>query len=148
MKDNETGSITGSCHCGNVKFTAQSATDLSEFNPRACDCSFCSKHGAGFFSDPDGELSFLVQNGAEFKRYQHGSRQAVFMVCKSCGVLVGVMAKIDGIAYAAINTRALDAAHSTADAVTTSPESLSAEERLARWKSRWFKAVTMNTVTA
>jgi len=37
--------IRGGCHCGNIAFELGWEPDPDEIPARACDCSFCVKHG-------------------------------------------------------------------------------------------------------
>jgi len=37
--------IRGSCHCGNISFHLDWSPDPAEIRARACDCTFCVKHG-------------------------------------------------------------------------------------------------------
>ena len=43
--------LEGSCHCGAVRFTFETAKALT---PRACRCGFCRRHATRMVSDPDG----------------------------------------------------------------------------------------------
>jgi hypothetical protein len=54
----------GSCHCGNVRWILQSSFAFSDLPMRACQCSFCRKHGAVSTSDPKGESRFLLKDRA------------------------------------------------------------------------------------
>ena len=40
--------IRGKCHCGNISFSLTWDPDPKESPARACDCTFCQKHGCGF----------------------------------------------------------------------------------------------------
>ena len=44
--------LAGGCHCGKLKVEFETGIDPADFSPRACDCSFCTKHGAAYISDP------------------------------------------------------------------------------------------------
>ena len=48
--------IRGSCHCGNISFELNWLPDPTEIPARACNCSFCTKHGGVWTSLPTGSL--------------------------------------------------------------------------------------------
>jgi hypothetical protein len=37
--------INGRCHCGNISFKLTWEPEPKEITARACNCSFCTKHG-------------------------------------------------------------------------------------------------------
>jgi len=53
--------LRGGCHCGNLKVALETSLDPSVLQLRACQCSFCRRHGAVTTSDPAGRL--LVEVG-------------------------------------------------------------------------------------
>ena len=46
--------LRGGCHCGNLKVAFETSLDPSILQLRACQCSFCRRHGAVTTSDPGG----------------------------------------------------------------------------------------------
>ena len=44
----------GGCHCGNIRVAYLTAKPVSEWPIRACQCSFCRKHGVRATGDPEG----------------------------------------------------------------------------------------------
>ena len=54
--------INGSCHCGNVSFALRWEPDPKEIQARACDCTFCQKHGGVWASNPRGVLRVVVRD--------------------------------------------------------------------------------------
>src|ERR671939_662142 len=46
--------LEGTCHCGNIAIVLETGQDPRSLPLRACDCSFCRKHGARTTSDPEG----------------------------------------------------------------------------------------------
>jgi hypothetical protein len=135
--------VTGSCHCGNVSVSIELPRDPIEYSPRACDCDFCRKHGASYFSDPDGTLCLTVRSRKLLHEYRQGSRTAEMLVCANCGVLIGGMFRTDAGDFAAINTRIVDAGIAFGDPQTASPKLLDVEEKAERWRRLWFRSVTM-----
>ena len=54
--------IDGKCHCGNISFSLTWDPDPKEIPARACDCSFCRKHGGVWTSNPRGALEVRIQD--------------------------------------------------------------------------------------
>jgi hypothetical protein len=129
----------GGCHCGRLAFEALLAQPLSTYVPRACDCSFCRKHGAAWLSDPQGVVALRLRG--EPVRYRQGSGQAEFIACAHCAVLVMVTSDVDGHRYAAINARTLDASAGLGAEQTASPQTLAAGQKIERWSQLWFADV-------
>ena len=135
--------LRGGCHCGHVR--VEFGTDIApaDFNPRACDCAFCMKHGASYISDPRGSLSIQVQGLDTINEYRQGTGSARFLVCRGCGVLVAVM--FDGAAgsFGAVNSRCIegDAVFGAPQAV--SPQRLDGEEKRRSWEQLWTPHVDL-----
>lgn len=134
--------ITGGCHCGNLRFTLDWRPDPDEIPARACDCSFCRKHGGLWTSCPQGVLEVRVREPGRVQRYAFGTRTADFHVCGGCGVVPVVTSEIEGHLYAVVSVNAmegLDAAR-----VRTQGASFEAESeatRLARRARNWIAEV-------
>jgi len=129
----------GGCHCGAVRVEFESALAPAELALRACQCSFCSAHGARTGADPKGRVRFL----GPLRRYRFGLRTADFLLCGECGVYLGALyADSDG-AWATLNVNCLE----TRAAFSAAPEPVSYEAedagaRGARRKARWTPAET------
>lgn len=136
-------SITGSCHCGNVQMVLGLTQDPSAYQPRACDCSYCTRHAAAYLSDPEGSLSLEIKDERRLKLYRQGSNTADFLLCQDCGVLIGVSYREGAETYMAVNARILDHDATLGQEVSASPQKLSADEKMARWKKLWFRGVAL-----
>lgn len=132
--------LRGGCHCGglNVEFSTALAPDA--IAPRACDCSFCRKHGAAWVSDPAGRFTLTVR-GEPPLEYRQGSGTARFLLCRRCGVLVAVTHAHAERVYAAVNTTCLDGDPEFGAPLPVSPQKLGAEEKTARWRELWVPDV-------
>lgn len=128
--------LRGGCHCGRIALEMTLSKPPPEFTPRACDCSFCRKHGAAWLSDAAGSLR--VRFRGEPLVYRQGSAQAEFIACAHCAVLVMVRHEHDGHVHAAVNVRALDGAVAFADKQPASPQKLAPDEKRERWTTLWF----------
>jgi hypothetical protein len=78
------------CHCGVLTARYRTALAPSAWSVRACQCSFCRSHGALTTSDPAGSLEFRISDAARVSRYRFGARTGDFLICRECGVYVGV----------------------------------------------------------
>lgn len=140
--------VTGSCHCGNVNVSIELPRDPLEYSPRACDCDFCRKHGASYFSDPNGILCLMVRNRKLLHGYRQGSGTAEMLVCTNCGVLIGGMFKTDIGEFTAINTKIVDGGITFGETQTASPKLLGVEEKAQRWRRLWFRNVSITFTEA
>jgi hypothetical protein len=135
--------IHGQCHCGNIAFRLNWAPDPTEIPARACDCSFCTRHGGVWTSHPDSTLTIAIQDASRVSRYTFGTRTAEFLTCAHCGVVPAVTSQIDGRLYAVVNVNAFDNVDPTL--IRHSSRSFGNEDaasRLARRKMYWIADVT------
>ena len=100
--------ITGKCHCGNVSFTLDWTPEPSEIPARACDCTFCTKHGGVWTSCPTGTLKVRIRDQARVSKYTFGTQTADFHICSTCGVAPFVTSLIDGRLYAVVSVNAFE----------------------------------------
>jgi len=137
--------VTGGCHCGNVLVKLQLTRDPASYNPRACDCDFCRKHGAAYLSDALGTMEVEIEAAEDRGSYRQGSETADLLFCRRCGVLAGVTCQIDGRLYGAVNARIMGSATTFGPDLTVSPKQLSATDKAQRWRELWFPGVTFRT---
>lgn len=135
--------LQGSCHCGQLSIAFTTALAPASLVPRACDCSFCRKHGAAYVSDPAGHLSIHARGGA-LRHYQQGSNTADFLVCGRCGVLVAVVFEHLSRLYGAANAGCLDGKARLGEALQSSPQMLSADDKISRWIRLWVPDVELS----
>jgi hypothetical protein len=131
--------VHGGCHCGRIALEMTLSKPASEFTPRACDCSFCRKHGAAWLSDAHGSLRVRLRG--EPVVYRQGSAQAEFIACAHCAVLVLVRYEHEGRVHAAVNVRALEDVSSFGHEQTASPQKLAPDDKRERWMQLWFADV-------
>src|SRR5947209_576321 len=74
----------GGCHCGNATIRFETAKAPTDFQPRACQCSFCRMHGTRTASDPAGRLHLSVRNPGLLSRYRFSLKTADYLVCRTC----------------------------------------------------------------
>jgi hypothetical protein len=138
--------IHGKCHCGNISFELAWEPDPAEIPARACDCSFCTKHGGVWTSNPKGVLRVEVNERSQVSNYSFGTRTAVFHVCSRCGIVPVVTSEIDGHVYAVVSVNAFTDVN--ASMLRRGPASFDGEgvdSRLARRKRNWIADVQWTT---
>ena len=133
-------SFKGGCHCGAVSFDYQTATPSSAWSMRGCQCSFCRAHGGITTSDPQGVIEFHEATPGDIHRYRFGQKSADFLLCRHCGVYVGVTMPTDGQVYGIINTRALQPIPADLPAPQSKEYGAEgAEQRIARRTQLWSR---------
>ena len=139
--------INGSCHCGNISFTLDWKPEPSEIPARACDCTFCSKHGGVWTSCAAGSLKVRVREPSRVARYAFGTKTAEFHVCGACGVVPVVTSRIEGRLYAVVSVNAFE--NVAPSLVRRAPATFDGEDeagRLARRQRNWIADVEFVTV--
>jgi hypothetical protein len=134
--------IHGKCHCGNISFSLNWEPDPVEIPTRACDCSFCVKHGGVWTSNPKGALEVAVNDPSLVSKYGFGTRTAEFHICARCGIVPVVTSRIDGHLYAVVSVNAFEGvAPSLLRRAPASFDGEGTESRLARRKRNWIADV-------
>jgi hypothetical protein len=134
--------ITGRCHCGNIAFELEWGGGPPEIPARACECSFCVKHGGVWTSDPKAKLAVVVRDAALVSKYAFGSRTATFHVCSRCGTVPLVTSEIAHRLYAVVNVNVLENVDpSWLRRATANFEGEDVESRLARRERNWIADV-------
>jgi len=136
-------SASGGCHCGNIQLDLQLANAPASYQPRACDCAFCRKHGAAYISDAHGSLRVRIKDQRQSGRYRQGSELAEMLLCTHCGVLMGALYRAEGRIYATVNVRVIEGAESFGVEQAVSPKQLSPDAKVSRWKDLWFSSVEL-----
>jgi hypothetical protein len=134
--------IQGRCHCGNISFVLDWKPASSEIPARACDCTFCGKHGGVWTSCPAGSLEVTVGDPSRVSRYSFGTKTAEFHVCGACGVVPVVTSRIDGRLYAVVSVNAFEnVAPSLLRRMTATFDGENEKDRLARRRRNWIADV-------
>jgi hypothetical protein len=136
--------LSGGCHCGNLSIDLELSREPGTYRPRVCDCDFCRQHGAAYVSDAEGSLHIRVKDEQVLSIYRQGSGQAEFLLCKRCGVMIGVLYRNAEHLYATANTKAIDASVAFGPDQGVSPKTLLAEEKTSRWCELWFPRVKLS----
>lgn len=134
--------IEGRCHCGNITFTLDWQPDPESIPARACTCTFCTRHGGLWTSNPQGRLQVRVADSARVSRYAFGTETAAFQICMTCGVVPLVTSRIDGQLYAVVNVNTFE--NVDPSLLQRSSSTLDGEgvgDRLARRQRNWIGQV-------
>jgi hypothetical protein len=141
-------SLTGGCHCGNLRVELQLPREPGGYAPRACDCGFCRRHGAAYVSDPHAALTLWIRDEHVAGTYRQGSGQAEMLFCRQCGVLVGALHRADGHLYGVVNAKVFDGGTRFGAEQPVSPQALSAEQKVRRWQEIWCSNVIIVSAKA
>ena len=137
--------LTGHCHCGAIRVELTAALAAAELPLRACQCSFCRRHGALTTSDPAGRLHIEATPGAA-NRYRFGLGVTDFLLCAECGVYVAATMQGEAGLTAVLNVPGV--ALPGFDGRAPSPmiyDDETPEQRIERRKARWMPAVFVET---
>lgn len=137
--------IKGSCHCNNIRLNVSLSLPITSYAPRACDCDFCTKHGASYLSDREGVVSIEVDDKNFLGHYRQGSETADFILCQKCGVLIGVCYRMDHHLFMAVNSKVFGSTH-FGETISASPKKFSKEEKVKRWMEIWFSDVKFDSI--
>jgi hypothetical protein len=133
----EPATLTGSCHCGAIRATLHASKPASELQVRACQCSFCTRHGAKTVSDPAGRCRFEI-DGAALSWYLFETRTGMSLICNRCGAYAGVIIEDGDNVWSVLNARGLAIAEFKDRApVPKDYEGETPEQRIARRKVTW-----------
>jgi hypothetical protein len=137
--------LNGKCHCGNIAFELDWPGDPPEIPARACDCSFCVRHGGVWTSNPASRLDVVIRDAAHVSKYVFGTRTATFHVCGTCGAVPFVTSDVAGHRYAVVNVNALEGVDpSRLRRIAAHFDGEDVETRLARRSRNWIAEVRID----
>jgi hypothetical protein len=129
---------SGSCHCGAIRVELRSERQPQEQVIGACQCSFCRKHNAKTFSDPNAFVTLTAHEPEHLRRYEFGLKTSEQIICGRCGVYVAMTITDAERVLSVINIDVLDD-RALFDR-EPEPRDYSAEDRagrIERRKARW-----------
>jgi hypothetical protein len=100
--------FTGGCHCGELRVAFETSLDPRDLPLRACQCSFCRRHGGVSTSDPAGRFVVEVRQAERLQRYRFALGITDFLICRTCGVYVAAVMEIEGRWLGVLNVNVLD----------------------------------------
>ena len=133
---------SGQCHCGAITVTLTLTKAAHEIEVRACQCGFCTRHGAATISDPGGSATITLTGGDRPLIYRFALRSAEPLLCARCGVYVGTVLRDGERGWSVANVRALGLREfDPARATPVSYEGETIEARIARRQAKWTPTV-------
>ena len=134
--------INGRCHCGNISFSLTWDPDPAEIPARACTCTFCTKHGGLWTSNPRGALEVSIRDPKLVSKYAFGTRTAEFHICARCGIVPVVTSRIDDRLYGVVSVNAFEGVDpALLRRASATYDAEDEEKRLARRKRNWIADV-------
>lgn len=134
--------IEGGCHCGNIRFRFETGQPPENLPVRRCTCTFCVKHGAFYTSDPAGSLTVSIRNPQAVSDYRFGTRTAEPQVCRQCGVVPVILARIEEHVYAVVNLATAEGLAIPSECIQdVNYEYQTADERRSRRARTWIAQV-------
>ena len=129
----------GRCHCGAIEVDFETALGPQEVEIRACQCSFCRRHGSRAAADPAGTLTIRMRDETQMNRYRFGLETAEYLVCRTCGVYVAAITIGESEMRGIVIVNALD----NSGLFTRAPAAVDfdaedREARVARRRARWM----------
>jgi hypothetical protein len=137
--------LKGKCHCGNIEFALEWPENQPDIPARQCNCTFCTKHGGVWTSNPGAQLSIVLHDTDLVSKYEFGTESATFHVCARCGAVPIVTSEIAHQLYAVVNVNTvenLDSSRLRRGAADFQGENI--ESRLARRQKNWIADVRIS----
>jgi hypothetical protein len=131
--------LSGHCHCNQITLELATEIPANALRLRACQCSFCRRHGARTTSDSAGTVRIVLKNCEGVGYYQFGSQTADYLVCGRCGVYMAAVLRDRTRTYATVNVNTFDVPL-TQVAEPVDYESETPEQRIERRRSLWTPA--------
>lgn len=136
MKE-KTHVFEGRCHCGAIGFSFHASRPPAQWAVRACQCSFCRRHGARTTSDPDGSVTFQIADASKLQRYRFATRSADFLICRGCGAYVAVLLTTPRGQFATLNVNSIQEPLDVPEPVPVTYDEETPEQKLARRERNW-----------
>lgn len=138
--------LSGGCHCGANRYLLHWPRADGALPARRCGCSFCTRIGGVWTSDPGAELVISCSAGLPPLRYRFGTETAEFLVCSRCGITFAALDGNSGAARAVVNVNTLDPRDDLAlDHSDSDFEGETTAARLQRRARRWIGKVRIET---
>ncbi len=132
----------GNCHCGNMRVELHTNNGESFFVPRECQCSVCTKNGAKWTSDPEGEARLYIKDNDQVSYYRYEGGTSDFTLCKNCGVMMIVLCEMDGHLKSVVNMKSMTDETFTSEKTQTNFDGETYDSRMGRRGKNW----TGNTI--
>ena len=137
MDSNYKNIFKGECRCGNMHLELHTHQEEDFFVPRECQCSVCTKNGAQWTSDPNGEARLLIKDNDSVSYYRYEGGTSDFTLCKNCGVMMIVLCEIDGRLRSVVNMKSMTNENFTAEKIQTNFDGETYDGRIGRRGQNW-----------
>jgi hypothetical protein len=128
----------GQCHCGSIAVELKTERAPQAQVLGSCQCSFCRKHNVRAFSDPGSRVTLRAVDPSHVQPYRFGLGTVDVILCRNCGVYVGMLLTDGEKVLSVVNIDTLDErAKFTATPAPRDYSAENAEERIARRKAKW-----------
>lgn len=135
----------GQCHCGSITVELRTGRVPQAQVLGACQCSFCRKHNARAFSDPGSHVALRAIDPSHVHPYRFGLGTVDVILCRNCGVYVGMLLTDGDEVLSVVNIDTLDErAQFTATPAARDYSAESTDERIARRKAKWTPTTLLN----
>jgi hypothetical protein len=118
--------------------------DISDLNPRACDCDFCRENPSLLLSCPAMKIE-VFSSGNSLNELHNGSGLATFYQCSCCKQILAVGAQLDGRLRGAVNALLFADQYLLKKPDLVQPRLLGSGEKEHRWAAIWGQ---LNVVSA
>ena len=126
----------GACSCGAVTVALRLTATLATQALRQCTCDYCGAHKGIFLSDPKGGLE--IRSSGALIRERQGSDTADMLLCPSCQDMIGAVCEINGVLKGVLRAPLLHHFNQLPAPELTAPQTLSGQEKVARWDALWM----------
>ncbi|KAF9882864.1 hypothetical protein FE257_004950 [Aspergillus nanangensis] len=96
MSQDQKSTYTGSCHCGQVKFSFQLPSPLEEQEVTSCNCSICQINGYLLVYPQTTDVTYHHTDDA-VRSYTFATKRAPHYFCANCGSSVYIKNEIPGM---------------------------------------------------
>ena len=126
----------GTCGCGAVTVALRLTDTLEAQALRQCTCDYCGERNGIFLSDPKGELE--IRSSGVLIREKQGADIADMLLCPSCRDMIGAVCEIEGALKGVLRAPLLRHFDQLPAPQLTAPQTLSGQEKVARWDALWM----------
>ena len=127
----------GRCHCGAIGYSLRTTKPPAEWTLRACQCSFCSSHGARTTSDPAAAVTLNLTDPSRLIRYRFASQTLDFLLCSACGCYIGAMHTSPRGRFATLNVNVMRPLPQVQAALPFVPDDTPLAAKQAGREQRW-----------
>ena len=134
--------INGGCYCHNIQYEFSPGRGVGELSFRRCSCSYCSRMGAIYTSDPSGSIKINIKDPDKISIYHFATGVVDFVFCSRCGIMPYARVVTNDRPYAVINARTADIDLDVVSVSSLAIAEESPEEAMLRRARNWTPVVS------